>query len=180
MINNKIDFNYHFKKSRAVLKEKECFKDYFFYYILKFLRTMIKAECHFYTNTKMRYFIYKVNFKKIYTQLGILIPINTFVAGLSIASIGVVLINRKVKINESCIFYAFVIIDAVAQNHNATPFAGSDYCSGPGAKLYGDIQLGNNVAIGANALVNKSFEGNCILAGIPAKVISESKLERNK
>jgi len=85
-----------------------------------------------------------------------------------------------VKSNKSCRFYACVSIDAVARNHNDIPFKGSDYCSGLGAKLYGDIQLGNNVAIVANALVNQSLEENCILAGIPAKVISESKVERNK
>lgn len=112
--------------------------------------------------------------------LGFTIPINTCGAGLSIAHVGTIVINGKVRIGENCRIHVCVNIGASAQNSHAVPVIGDNCYIGPGAKLYGDIQLGNNVAIGANAVVNKSFEGNCILAGIPAKVISESKLERNK
>ena len=38
-----------------------------------------------------------------------------------------------------------------------------------GAKVLGDIELGNFITIGANAVVNKSEEGNCLLIGIPAE-----------
>ena len=38
-----------------------------------------------------------------------------------------------------------------------------------GAKVLGDIDLGNFTTIGANAVVNKSEEGNCLLIGIPAE-----------
>lgn len=37
-----------------------------------------------------------------------------------------------------------------------------------GAKVLGDIELGNFTTIGANAVVNKSEESNCLLVGIPA------------
>lgn len=46
---------------------------------------------------------------------------------------------------------------------------------GPGAKLYGGITIGSDVTIGANAVVNKLFPSNVILAGIPAKIISENR-----
>lgn len=49
---------------------------------------------------------------------------------------------------------------------------------GPGVKLYGKIQLGNHVAIGANAVVNKSFQDNVTIAGIPAKIISNKGSEK--
>ena len=53
------------------------------------------------------------------------------------------------------------------------PTIGDNCYIGPGAKLFGDIVVGNNVAIGANAVVNKSFRENDItVAGVPAKVIS--------
>jgi serine O-acetyltransferase len=71
-----------------------------------------------------------------------------------------------------------VNIGASAQNSNAVPVIGDNCYIGPGAKLYGGIILGDNVAIGANSVVNKSFEGDCVIAGVPAKVISNSKLIR--
>lgn len=41
---------------------------------------------------------------------------------------------------------------------------------GVGANLIGDIHIASNIKIGANALVNKSFEDeNTILVGVPAK-----------
>lgn len=54
------------------------------------------------------------------------------------------------------------------------PTIGDNVYIGPGAKIYGGIQLGNNIAIAANSSVNKSFEENSILiAGSPARKIKE-------
>jgi serine O-acetyltransferase len=43
---------------------------------------------------------------------------------------------------------------------------------GPGAKIVGKIIIGNNVAIGANAVVTKDVPPNAVVGGIPAKIIS--------
>ena len=40
-----------------------------------------------------------------------------------------------------------------------------------GARIIGKIRVGSNVLIGANAVVNKDVPDNCIVAGVPAKVI---------
>ncbi len=40
--------------------------------------------------------------------------------------------------------------------------------------MYGNIEIGDNVAIGANSVVNKSFDSNITIAGIPAKIISNN------
>ncbi|MNL68290.1 putative lipopolysaccharide biosynthesis O-acetyl transferase WbbJ [compost metagenome] len=58
------------------------------------------------------------------------------------------------------------------------PVIGDNCYIGPGAKLFGAIRLGDNIAIGANAVVNRGFpDGNCTLGGIPAKVISDKSSE---
>ena len=44
-----------------------------------------------------------------------------------------------------------------------------------GAKIIGPIVIGENSTIGANAVVMKSFPENSIIAGIPAKLISQRK-----
>jgi len=43
-----------------------------------------------------------------------------------------------------------------------------------GAKILGPIIIGNNVIIGANAVVVKDVPDNCIVAGVPAKIIREN------
>ena len=40
--------------------------------------------------------------------------------------------------------------------------------------MYGDIRIANNVTIGANSVVNHSFEKEgAVIAGSPAKIINE-------
>ena len=39
---------------------------------------------------------------------------------------------------------------------------------------FGEIKVGNNVAIGANAVVNKDIPDNVTVGGIPAKIISQN------
>jgi serine acetyltransferase len=40
-----------------------------------------------------------------------------------------------------------------------------------GARLIGSIHVGNNVYIGANAVVVKNCPSNCVMGGIPAKIL---------
>ena len=42
---------------------------------------------------------------------------------------------------------------------------------GAGAKIIGEIVIGDNCVIGANAVVTKSFPENAVIAGNPAKCI---------
>ena len=46
-----------------------------------------------------------------------------------------------------------------------------------GAKIIGNIRIGNNVIVGANAVVIDDVPDDCVVAGIPAKVISENYLK---
>ena len=41
-----------------------------------------------------------------------------------------------------------------------------------GAKIIGRVKIGNNVIVGANAVVIDDVPNNCVVAGVPAKVIS--------
>ncbi|MGQ4648013.1 DapH/DapD/GlmU-related protein [Lyngbya aestuarii] len=53
-----------------------------------------------------------------------------------------------------------------------TPQLGDRVFVGPGAKIFGPITIGNDVAIGANAVVTKDLPNNAVAVGIPAKIIS--------
>ena len=51
------------------------------------------------------------------------------------------------------------------------PKIGNKVLIGSGAKILGGITIGDNVIIGANAVVVKSFGPNITIAGMPAKII---------
>ena len=62
-----------------------------------------------------------------------------------------------------------------AINKNVAPQIGDNVIIGAGAKILGDIKIGSNVTIGANAVVVSDIPDNCIVGGIPAKIIKYKK-----
>ena len=51
------------------------------------------------------------------------------------------------------------------------PEIGDRVYIGPGAKIFGKISIGNNVAIGANAVVSKSIPDNAVVVGNPGRIV---------
>lgn len=51
------------------------------------------------------------------------------------------------------------------------PKLGSGVSIGAGSKVLGDIYIGDNVTIGANAVVLSSLPANCVAVGMPAKPV---------
>lgn len=56
----------------------------------------------------------------------------------------------------------------IGATKDGAPVIGDDVYIGPGAKIYGNIVLGDRVTIGANAVVNRNFGNDQLLVGIPA------------
>ena len=56
-------------------------------------------------------------------------------------------------------------------NKTDCPIIGNNVSIKAGAKVFGKITIGNNVIIGANAVVNKSVPDNCTVVGVPAKIV---------
>ena len=56
-------------------------------------------------------------------------------------------------------------------NANDYPTIGDNVAIKPGAKVFGDIHIGNNSIIGANAVVLKNVPENCTVVGIPAYIV---------
>ena len=105
---------------------------------------------------------------KMAIRLSFSIPINVFGEGLSISHYGPIVVNTKARVGRNCRIHVGVNIGEGGPDRLA-PQIGDNCYLGPGAKLFGGIILGDNVKVGANAVVNKSFpEGNCTLVGVPA------------
>jgi serine O-acetyltransferase len=110
----------------------------------------------------------KVYFRIVSIYLGFSISPNTCGPGLVINHWGTIVISPSAKVGRNARINVCVNIGI---KDGLAPTIGDDCYIGPGAKLFGGITLGNNVKIGANAVVNKSFPDNVTLAGVPAKVI---------
>lgn len=51
------------------------------------------------------------------------------------------------------------------------PTFGDNVMIGANAVVVGNINIGSHVIIGANAVVTKNFPSDCVIAGVPAKII---------
>lgn len=121
----------------------------------------------------IRTFFWRWRFHKLGIKLGFDIPINTCGPGLCIRHWGNVVVNPKAQIGCNCIIQQGVVIGR-GNHDDEVPIIGDNVYIGPGAKLYGKIVIGNNNAIGANAVVNKSFtETGVVIGGVPAKMLGK-------
>lgn len=173
-IQSREDLLYYLKQDRIALKCLSGFvlqKDN----IWKFEILLKKAE--YYCNCmpgklKKNGSIYKRRLYRLGAKCGFSIPINCFGPGLPIAHCGAIVVNDTEKIEKNCHVHEGVTIGETGKNGQAA-IIGANCFLATGAKVIGDVHLGNDIAVGANAVVTKSFlEDKITLGGVPAKKIS--------
>lgn len=105
---------------------------------------------------------------------GIQLPIGTKIGpGLRFHHYSCIVIAQQSKIGKNACIHQGVTIGRVFYGKNSgTPIIGDNLIAYPGAKIFGKIRIGNNVIIGANAVVCHDIPDNCIVAGVPAQIIS--------
>jgi serine O-acetyltransferase len=86
--------------------------------------------------------------------------------------------GRCVVIHPNCILGENVTIlhevtvgTTFTDGQHGVPNIGNNVLLGVGSKLLGKLSIGDNVKIGANAVVTKDIPSNCVAVGIPAKPI---------
>ena len=108
---------------------------------------------------------------KLGSRLGIEIGPNCFGKGLQIWH-GNIVVNSSVRAGENCVLHGGNCIGNNGKE-DISPRLGDGVDIGYGAVLIGDIQITDNCVIGAQALVNRSFEeSGSKIVGIPAKKIN--------
>ena len=179
MINSRKDYFDYLEADRIALARSHSLKGLLLDDIWRFQKLMRKLE--YFTNcrkNRLQRFWLAYRYNRFGVRLGFSIPINTFGPGLSIAHYGTIIVNQGARIGANCRLHACVNIGTEAGKSHAAPTIGDNCYIGPGAKIFGEIILGDNIALGANAVVNKSFpEGNATLGGVPAKIISPKTSE---
>lgn len=81
------------------------------------------------------------------------------------------IIHKASIIGKDCLISQNVTLGVRAGGGGA-PWLGDNVFVGPGAKCLGG-RIGSNVVIGANAVVLKEVEDNCVVAGVPARVLTK-------
>lgn len=93
--------------------------------------------------------------------------------GLYIPHFSGVFINGNVIIGKNFTISQGVSIGVTNRgSKSGTPVIGDNVYIGPGAKIIGNVNIGNDVAIGANAVVTKDLPPFAVAVGVPAKIIS--------
>jgi len=93
--------------------------------------------------------------------------------GVYICHCGTIIVSGQASIGEDCSLSPGIVIGhGVLKGKKGCPTIGDRVFIGPGAKLFGPITIGDDVAIGANAVVNCDIPDHAIAAGVPAKVVS--------
>ena len=95
-----------------------------------------------------------------------------------------IVIGSQVNIEKHCSIYQNVTIGSNFNSDNSMPIIQAYTIIGTGAKLIGNINIGKNCIIGANAVVTKSIPNNSIVIGVnkvfPRKVIKIKKSKEKK
>lgn len=121
------------------------------------------------------YKYYSIRFHRQSVRCGFDIPPNTFGPGLSIAHRGTIVVHPDARIGANCRVHVDVVIGTRPGPEDLVPTLGDNCYIGPGAKLFGNIVIGDNTAIGANSVVNASFpDGFMTIAGAPARKVSDT------
>lgn len=181
MIQSKRDYWYYLERDRVATAVSRCrsirqkIKSWLFpHYEWRFIKALRYLEyCENVRKNQMGGVFAivwaKYKFRKISVKLGYSIPINVFGPGLSLPHRGNIIVNPHTVIGENCRIHVGVNIGA---HHNLAPRIGNNVYLGPGAIIFGNVQIADNVSVGANATVNKSIlTPNVVVAGTPAVIV---------
>jgi serine O-acetyltransferase len=106
---------------------------------------------------------------------GISIPASAIIGNsFYIGHFGGIIINPDTVIGVNCNISQGVTIGVSGQeNRRGVPIIGNNVYIGANAVVAGKINVGNNVLIGACSLVNASVLDDSVVIGVPAVVVSQ-------
>lgn len=85
-----------------------------------------------------------------------------------------IVIGETATIGDNCTIYHNVTLGGTGKDkYKRHPDLGDNVMVGCGAKVLGPIKIGNNVKIGANAVVIENVLDNTTVVGVPSKCIGK-------
>jgi serine O-acetyltransferase len=119
--------------------------------------------------------LYRLWWRQVENTTGISIPPDCVIGpGLYIGHFGGIILHPGVKIGRDCNLSQGVTLGLGAENGIwGVPTLGDRVYVAPGAKVIGPVHLADGTVVGANAVVTHSTSVNDVVAGVPARVVSQ-------
>lgn len=115
--------------------------------------------------------LYKFAFKLVQIAAGIELPCEAKVGrGVVIDHFGGIIVSGYAVIGDGCRLRQGVSIGLARIDEPCAPVLGRHVDIGAGAKLLGDIRIGDHAQIGANAVVTRNVPAGHIAVGVPARI----------
>jgi len=121
-------------------------------------------------------FVYKVS--KIVVQIltGIELPCEVQLGKrFKIEHFGTIIISGDAVFGDDVVIRQGVTVGLRHTNDPRSPVIGNNVDIGAGAKILGPIHIGDNVVIGANAVVITDIPPNSVAVGIPARILPKKQ-----
>jgi len=117
--------------------------------------------------------LYKILYKFIQVITGIELPCEVAVGkNFRIDHFGGIIISGFASFGDNCVIRDGVTVGLRRVDDPVAPQIGNNVDIGTGAKVLGGITIGDNVVIGANAVVLEDVPSNSIAVGVPARIKS--------
>lgn len=180
MIRSKADYLAYLEADRIALRRVDSIHKWYdevwkFQRLLRRMEFMMNCRKHSGIVGRLVYKFWSLRFHAQSVRCGFDIPPNAFGPGLSIAHRGTIVVHPDARIGKNCRLHVDVVIGTRPGPKDLVPTLGDNCYIGPGAKIFGDVIIGPNTAIGANSVVNQSFpDGNMTIAGAPARKVSDT------
>lgn len=110
---------------------------------------------------------YGFRYKQLSLKLGFSIGSDVFGYGLLIPHYGTIVINGEARVGNFAVLHT-------CTNIAGKKIIGDGLYLSTGCQIVGNISLGDNVSVAANSLVNKSYQNNVLIGGVPAKILKEN------
>lgn len=109
--------------------------------------------------------LYRLAYLLVQVLWGIELPRRTRIGpGLAIAHFGGIVVSERAVIGSNCNLSQQITIGVAGKGEKSgAPVIGDDVFVAPGAKVFGRIRVGHNVAIGANAVVYRDIPDNAVV-----------------
>ena len=135
---------------------------------------------------RVSHFFYKIKFKFL---ANLIATVTRFRTGIEIhpaATIGKnlfidhgmgVVVGETSVIGDNCTIYQGVTLGGTGKEHNKRhPTLKDNVVVGAGAKVLGNITVGNNVKIGANSVVLKDVPDDCTVVGV-GRIVNSREIQ---
>ena len=115
--------------------------------------------------------VYRVLYKLVQILTGIELPCEAQVGrNFTIDHFGGIVVSGFARFGDNCRIRNGVVVGLARVDDPCAPVIGDNVDIGAGAKVLGRIRVGNNVLIGANAVVTRDVPDDSIAVGVPAVV----------